>query len=110
MRSLNPSLSIACVLALSGCAGIAFSKAGEDDAFSACQELADLNDDENASLEDILFSLAKSEGFAIQAAEANNDYEELSKAIGAFTESLTLGSDDLAQSAWERVARACNDL
>ena len=47
---------------------------------------------------------------ALAAAAANDDYEALGSASKAFSESLVVGSEDLAQSAWANVAQICSDL
>lgn len=94
---------------LAGCAGIAFSKSGEDDAMASCSAIADTQG-ENVSIEEGLSGLANAAALADKAAAANDDYLELSSAMKALNESLFAGSEDLAQSAWEKVVRVCNDL
>ena len=94
---------------LSGCTGISFSKAGEKDAQSACAEYSQLQGD-NIAAADGIAGMIKAESYAQAAAAANNDYEALGSAAKAFSESMVVGSEDLAQSAWANVARICNDL
>ncbi len=94
---------------LAGCSGISFTKAGEDDAKSACAAYAAIQGDD-VSIEDGLSGMMKAEAYALAAAAANDDYEALGSASKAFSESLVVGSEDLAQSAWANVAQICSDL
>jgi hypothetical protein len=94
---------------VTGCGVIVFSKAGEDDAKAACSAVA-RTQGEGVSIEEGLAGLAEGAALAASAAEANDDYRELSSAMKAINESLFTGSEDLAQAAWEKAARICNDL
>lgn len=84
-------------------------KEGEDDAKAACSQLAEVQDDD-ISISEGLEGLIRAEAYADAAAAANDDYESLSSAVRAFNESMALGSEDLAQSAWSNVARVCSEL
>ena len=108
IKALAPLL-VAISISISGCAGISFTKAGEEDAKSACDEYANLQDD-SLSMSDAMASMMMAETYAQAAADANDDYEALGSAAKAFSESMVVGSEDLAQSAWANVARICNDL
>lgn len=95
--------------AIAGCGVVTFSKAGESDAQDACVAVAKTQG-EDVSVADGLSGLADGAALAAKAAAANDDYQQLSSAMKAMNESLFAGSEDLAQSAWEKVVRICNDL
>ncbi len=96
-------------VSLSGCAGVSLVKAGEADAKSACAEFADMQG-EDVSISDGIAGMMRAESYAQAAAAENDDYIALASAAKAFSESMVIGSEDLAQSAWANVARICNDL
>ena len=96
-------------VSLSGCAGVSLFKAGEEDAKSACNEYAGIQGDD-VSVSEGIAGMTQAESYAQAAAAANDDYAALGSAAKAFSESMVIGSEDLAQSAWANVARICSDL
>lgn len=96
-------------MVLTACAGVAFSKAGEDDANAACKALSSMQGDD-VSIDQGLQALARAEVLSARAASENDDYELLASAMSALSESMFVGSEALAQSAWANAARLCNDL
>jgi hypothetical protein len=97
------------ILSLSGCAGVSLVKKGEDDAKSACAQYLKVQA-QDVTVDSVINAMMSAEYYAVNAANANDDYQLLGSASKALTESLSIGSEDLAQSAWANVARICNDL
>ena len=94
-------------LLVSACAGVSFTKAGEEDANSACSALVNLQG-EDISASQFIAGLLTVEVFSAKAAAANDDYAPLDSAVRAFNDSLYVGSEALATGAWANVARICN--
>lgn len=94
---------------LSGCTGISMTKAGEQDAQTACAALAAIQG-EDITIEEGIAGMAKAEVYAKAAADANDDYVLLYSGAKALGESMTGDSFDLVQSAWANIATICTDL
>lgn len=107
MRSALGLAATATVLA--SCAGVSFSKAGEEDALAACKSLRILLGEET-SIEQGIDAMVRAQVLATRAADANDGYQLLASAMSALNEAMLVGSEDLAQSAWANAARLCNDL
>lgn len=112
MRRVRATALVALVVSLSltGCAGISFTKAGESDAKGACSALLELQNDDNASVTQVMDAVARAEVRSVTAAAANDDYVPLKSAVQAFRESLLNGSENMAQVAWSNLAEVCNNL
>jgi hypothetical protein len=100
--------SLAIASALTACAGVSFTKAGESDAKNACNSIGELQDD--ASVSQVMDAIARAEVLSVTAAAANDDYIPLKSAVQAFRESLIGGSENLAQVSWSNLAEVCNSL
>lgn len=99
----------ACLISIGGCAGVSLTKSGEDDAQAACKALASIQGDD-VTIEQGIAGMARASDLAATAAAANDDYQLLASAMIALNESMLVGSEDLAQSAWANAVDVCNNL
>jgi len=96
--------------AITGCGVLKFSKDGETNAKSACENLRPIADDD-ISREEVLKSLAKAADLSLAAAEANEEYDLLHSGFVTLLETALLGSSyDAFKFTWTNVAERCIEI